>query len=124
MLMILIGGAVVFFLMPRMSAGYLGAYSFGTDLSSGFSDHVQLGQIGQIQQSNAVVMHIQIDGDSVGRYDLHWRGVTLADFDGHTWSNPRDQFILQHQPDNSFKVPRANRAPALCSRNRSWRAST
>ena len=108
MLMILFSGAIVFFLMPRMSTGYLGAYSFGTDLSSGFSDRVQLGQIGQIQQSNAVVMHIQIDGDWVGRYDLHWRGVSLADFDGHTWSNPREQIILQREPDNRFTVPRAN----------------
>jgi transglutaminase-like putative cysteine protease len=108
MLMILISGTAVFFLIPRMSAGYLGGYSFGTDLSSGFSDRVQLGQIGQIQQSNAVVMHIQIDGDAIGRYELHWRGVALADFDGHTWSNPRERFILQRQPDNRFPVPRAN----------------
>ncbi len=106
MLMILLAGAAVFFLLPRMSAGYLGGYSFGTDLSSGFSDRVRLGQIGQIQQSNAVVMHIQIDGDRVGRYDLHWRGVALADFDGSTWSNPRDQVVLQRRPDNSFEVPR------------------
>jgi transglutaminase-like putative cysteine protease len=106
MLMILISGAAVFFLMPRMSAGYLGGYSFGTDLSSGFSDRVQLGQIGQIQQSTAVVMHIQIDGDTVGRYDLHWRGLALANFDGHTWSNPGDKFTLQRLPGNSFGVPR------------------
>src|SRR6202034_1514773 len=64
MLMILIIGGGVFFVMPRMSAGYMGGYAFGSDLSSGFSDRVQLGQIGQIQQSNAVVMHIQIDGDT------------------------------------------------------------
>ncbi len=30
MLMILLCGALVFFLMPRMSAGYMGGYSFGT----------------------------------------------------------------------------------------------
>jgi len=106
MLMILISGAALFFVMPRMSAGYLGGYSFGTDFSSGFSDHVQLGQIGQIQQSNAVVMHIQIEGDTTGRYDLHWRGVSLANFDGHAWSNPREQFILTRQPDTSFALPR------------------
>lgn len=105
MLMILMGAAVVFFLMPRMSAGYLGGYSFGTDFSSGFSDHVQLGQIGQIQQSNAVVMHIQIDGDTVGRYDLHWRGVALANFDGHMWSNPREQFVLPRESETTFAVP-------------------
>ena len=102
MVMILIGAAVVFFVMPRMSAGYMGAYSFGTDLSSGFSDHVQLGQIGQIQQSGAVVMHIQIDGDTVGRSDLHWRGVTLSDFDGRTWSSPREQFILSAPTRQQF----------------------
>ena len=108
MLMILISGAAVFFIMPRMSAGYMGGYSFGSDLSSGFSDRVQLGQIGQIQQSTAVVMHIQIDGDTVGRYDLHWRGVALSKFDGTAWSNPREQSILLRQPDSSFRIPGSN----------------
>ena len=106
MLMILIGGAVLFFLMPRKQIGYLGGYAFGTDLSSGFSDRVQLGQIGEIQQSNTVVMHIQIDGDTLGRYDLHWRGVALSDFDGHTWSKPGKTFLLQRWADGSFAVPR------------------
>ncbi len=113
MLLILIGGTALFFIMPRMSAGYLGGYSFGTDISSGFSERVQLGQIGAIQQSNAVVMHIQIDGDNIGRYDLHWRGLALAEFDGHTWSSLRDQAVLDRQPDNSYSVPHAN--PALTS---------
>ncbi len=105
MLMIMAGAAVVFFVLPRMSAGYMGAYSFGTDFSTGFSDRVQLGQIGQIQQSNAVVMHVQIDGDKVGLYDLRWRGVALAEFDGHSWSNPRQQFVLQRGADNNFSIP-------------------
>ncbi|HEY6339464.1 MAG TPA: DUF3488 and transglutaminase-like domain-containing protein [Candidatus Sulfotelmatobacter sp.] len=104
MAMILLGAAGVFFLLPRMSAGYMGGYSFGTDLSTGFSDRVQLGQIGQIQQSNAVVMHVQIDGDKVGRYELHWRGVSLSVFDGHGWSNPRQQVILDPQL-GTFAIP-------------------
>jgi protein-glutamine gamma-glutamyltransferase len=104
-LMTLLGATAVFFLLPRMSAGYLGSYSFGTDLSTGFSDRVQLGRIGQIQQSNAVVMHIQIDGDQQGRYDLYWRGVALGEFDGSSWSNPREQYVLQRRVDGSFAVP-------------------
>src|SRR5271169_2837426 len=104
-LMILVGAAAVFFLLPRVSTGYLGGYSFGTDLSTGFSDRVQLGRIGQIQQSNAVVMHIQIDGDRQGRYALHWRGVALANFDGRNWSNPRQQIVLEHRGDDTFAVP-------------------
>ncbi|HZC24414.1 MAG TPA: DUF3488 and transglutaminase-like domain-containing protein [Candidatus Binatia bacterium] len=105
MILILVCGAALFFVMPRMSAGNLGGYSYGTDFSAGFSDHVQLGQIGQIQQSNAVVMHVKIDGDTIGRYDLHWRGVALANFDGHSWSSPQPQSLLQRQSDNSFAVP-------------------
>lgn len=105
MALIMVGGTALFFVMPRMSAGYLGGYSYGTDFASGFSDHVQLGQIGRIQQSNSVVMHIQIDGDTAGRYDLRWRGVSLANFDGHTWSNPRDQVLLRRQVDGTFGVP-------------------
>jgi transglutaminase-like putative cysteine protease len=108
MLMILIGGAAVFFVMPRMSAGYMGDYSFGTDFSTGFSDHVQLGQIGQIQQSNVVVMHIQIDDDKVGRYDLRWRGVALSNFDGTTWSNPREKLIVHENCCSITAVPQAN----------------
>ena len=103
--MILVGAAFLFFLLPRKPTGYFGGYSFGTDFSSGFSDRVQLGQIGRIQQSNAVVMHVQIDGDTQGRYDLHWRGVALADFDGYTWSKPREQFVLSRSPDSSFQIP-------------------
>ncbi|MGA8527725.1 MAG: transglutaminaseTgpA domain-containing protein, partial [Candidatus Sulfotelmatobacter sp.] len=104
-LMILIGAAAIFFLLPRMSAGYLGGYSFGTDFSTGFSDRVQLGGIGQIQQSNAVVMHIQIDGDRDGKYALAWRGVALANFDGKNWSNPRQQYVLYRDADGGFRIP-------------------
>jgi protein-glutamine gamma-glutamyltransferase len=103
--MILVVAAAVFFLLPRMSTGYLGGYSFGTDFSTGFSDRVQLGQIGQIQQSDAVVMHIQIAGDRGGQYALHWRGVALATFDGKNWSNPREQYMLERESDGSFVVP-------------------
>ena len=36
-------------------------------------------------------MHIQIEGDTVGRYDLRWRGVALSNFDGTSWFNPRER---------------------------------
>jgi len=118
MILILMSGAALFFVMPRMSAGNLGGYSYGTDFSAGFSDHVQLGQIGQIQQSNSVVMHVKIDGDTSGRYDLHWRGVALANFDGHSWSSPQAQSLLQRQSDSSFAIPTLDvpaRIPAFAS---------
>jgi protein-glutamine gamma-glutamyltransferase len=105
-LMILLGATAMFFVMPRrMYAGFLGNYSLGTDLSTGFSERVQLGGIGQIQQSNAVVMHIQIAGDKRGKHALHWRGVALANFDGRNWSNPAVQYDLQPEFGGSFPLP-------------------
>jgi len=107
-LFIFLVGAAIFFLLPRLSGSYLGDYALGGGIATGFSDHVRLGQIGEIQQSSSLVMHIQIDGDQRGFYDLKWRGVTLNLFNGTTWSNPHEQrfvqrnggqFVLTDQPD-------------------------
>ena len=114
-LMILVGAAAMFFLLPRMSAGYLGGYSFGNDFSTGFSDRVQLGGIGQIQQSNAVVMHIQIDGDTQGRLRpaLARRGAGEFRWQ-RTGRTRRSSSGLQREADGSFAVP--------CSAREHWRS--
>ena len=88
---ILVGAGAIFFVLPRLSGGFLSAYSPTGDISTGFSNRVELGRIGQIQQSNSVVMHIEIEGDKRGSHDLKWRGVALSLFDGRIWSNPLDQ---------------------------------
>src|SRR5271156_3770790 len=49
MLMILAGSFLIFFLLPRIAPRFLSSYSPTRDVSTGFSDHVQLGRIGQIQ---------------------------------------------------------------------------
>src|SRR5580698_1124341 len=93
-ILILLGATAIFFVLPRTSTGYLSAFARNHAFSTGFSDQVQLGQIGEIQQSNSLVMHIQIDGDTHGAYDLKWRGVTLNVFDGKTWFNPHAQHVV------------------------------
>ncbi len=101
-LAILLGATAIFFLLPRASAGYLGAYAPGNGISTGFSDTVELGRIGEIQQSGSLVMHIQIDGDEHGSFDLKWRGVALSNFDGRSWSNNRGQHPLIPQFGGQF----------------------
>jgi len=102
--LILAGASAIFFLLPRTSAGYLGSFASGSDMATGFSDRVQLGSIGQIQQSRSVVMHIQIDGDTRGTFDLKWRGVALSRFAGKVWSNPVEQYPILRQPDGRFPL--------------------
>ena len=85
---VVLGAAAIFFVLPRLSAGYLSAYAPRNEFVSGFSDHVQLGEIGRIKQSDTVVMHIEIEGDRGAYADLKWRGVALAEFNGKEWKNP------------------------------------
>ena len=79
-------GAVLFFLLPRVSAGYLGKTSFNPTLLSGFSDQVELGQIGEIKKSAAVVLRVET-GSPVNYPALRWRGNALAKFDGRRWTS-------------------------------------
>jgi protein-glutamine gamma-glutamyltransferase len=82
----IIGGALFFF-FPRFSAGYLGRTSLQPTLMSGFSDDVELGQIGEIKKNSAVVMRVRT-GKPVGYPTLRWRGIALSMFDGKRWSSP------------------------------------
>ena len=100
-----LGSSVIFFIMPRLSNGYLSAYAPRNALVSGFSDDVRLGEIGQIQQSDTVVMHIQIDGDTRGAHQLMWRGVALRTFDGTRWSNPQQAVRAFTSLDGRFDLP-------------------
>ncbi|HEY6254152.1 MAG TPA: DUF3488 and transglutaminase-like domain-containing protein [Candidatus Angelobacter sp.] len=84
----LVVAVVIFFVLPRMNmGGYLQSLGSQTDFVSGFSDTMNLGGIGRIQQSNAAVMHVQVLHGAFPR-DAKWRGVALANFDGHRWTNP------------------------------------
>jgi hypothetical protein len=105
--LILLAAAAIFFVLPRISSGYLSAFARSREISTGFSDRVQLGQIGEIQQSNSLVMHIQIDGDRHGAYDLKWRGVTLNLFDGKTWFNPHAEHVVPNLGSGRFLLSQA-----------------
>src|SRR6266704_3089863 len=77
---------IFFFLLPRVSAGYLGKTSFNPTLLSGFTDQVELGQIGEIKKSSAVVLRVET-GSPVNYPALRWRGNALANFDGRRWTS-------------------------------------
>ena len=78
-------GSVLFFFFPRFNAGYLGRASFNPSLMTGFTENVELGQIGEIKKNSAVVMRVQT-GKPIGYERLRWRGIALTNFDGRRWS--------------------------------------
>jgi protein-glutamine gamma-glutamyltransferase len=83
---IVLGGALFFF-FPRFSAGYLGRTSMQPSLMTGFTDDIELGQIGEIKRNPAVVMRVKT-GKLVPYAQLRWRGIALSTFDGKRWSTP------------------------------------
>ena len=79
-------GGMFFFFFPRFSAGYLGRVSFSPTLMTGFTEDVELGQIGEIKKSSAVVMRVETE-KPIGYEWLRWRGIALTTFDGKRWSS-------------------------------------
>jgi transglutaminase-like putative cysteine protease len=100
---LVIGGAI-FFLIPRFTAGYMSALNLQpSSLMSGFTENVELGEIGQIKKSSAVVMRIRVSGDPASAEAIHWRGIALTDFDGKRWSTPLpDTIIAERTPQGAY----------------------
>lgn len=79
----------LFFLLPRVGGAGLGANPGGVSTSSGFSDSVRLGGVGNIQQSDEVVMRVNIETPNADTSRMKWRGIALDTFDNRSWSRPK-----------------------------------
>lgn len=84
---IMLCATLIFFTLPRLSYGYLSRFSRQNPLVTGFSDNINLGAIGRIQQSSQVLMHVSIDGDNEGKNQFKLRGSVLTQFDGMRWQD-------------------------------------
>src|SRR5271157_734386 len=108
-------GSLLFFFFPRFSAGYLARGGFQPSLMSGFTDNVELGQIGEIKQNTSVVMRVRT-GSPINYPMLRWRGIALSNFDGKRWSNSEPNRQIQSPAQDGwinlasrkdFEAPRA-----------------
>lgn len=96
-------GLALFFVIPRFTTGYLSAMNLQPGLMTGFSDNVELGAIGRIQQSSSVVMRIRVDGNANLAADIHWRGIVLTNFDGERWYTPsHDQTLVPRDANDEY----------------------
>ena len=97
---ILVMTAGLFFFLPRTArAAFQHLVSHRYHLA-GFSDHVSLGEIGEIKKENLLVMHIKMDHPKDRSLALKWRGAALTEFNGRAWFNrPAPGQLLR--PDES-----------------------
>ncbi|MDT7778251.1 MAG: hypothetical protein QOC99_763 [Acidobacteriota bacterium] len=91
----------IFFITPRAAESVL-SMPGGTAQTGfvGFSDHVTLGDIGRLNESNQLVMRVRVEGPSQARAQgLRWRGIALDHFDGRHWSQTSDTAQSYTAPD-------------------------
>jgi transglutaminase-like putative cysteine protease len=97
----------LFFLLPRTAEAAFSRLIAHRVFLPGFSNQVNLGDIGEIKTSSRPVMHIRIDSAlAVG--PLKWRGTALSDFDGKRWTNPnpnRQPEIIPVEHDHVVLAP-------------------
>ena len=94
LLTLIIGcGTPLFFALPRVSSAGLGGTSNSLSGMTGFSDSVKLGEIGELLQSDQVVLRARLE-NSQGKDPrfLKWRGVALDNFDNKSWSKSKTEY--------------------------------
>ena len=80
----------IFFMLPRVGGAGLGGNQRGLSTSTGFSDRVKLGGIGNIQQNDEIVMRVRAESDTDKLGEQYFRGVALDTFDNRSWSKSRN----------------------------------
>jgi protein-glutamine gamma-glutamyltransferase len=96
----LVVGAFIFLILPRFSGGYMSGLNMQPTMITGFSDDVELGEIGEIKKSSMVVMRVTVDGGFLAAHGVHWRGVALTKFDGKRWYNEPHEPVTLSSPED------------------------
>ena len=97
---------VIFFVIPRVTAGFY-QKGYGENIrTSGFSDTVDLGSFGPIKRDRSVVMRVELPdrpAHELGR--LYVRGMAFDRYDGRSWANQlTHRRSLSENPTETFTL--------------------
>lgn len=118
LILIIVFGAPLFFALPRIGSAGLGNSPLKHSNMTGFSDSVNLGEIGSLLQNDEIVLRARIDKtDEKNLGALHWRGVALDKFDNKRWSKSltgfKDSFVKLERGFFLIDYPQANAATTI-----------
>jgi transglutaminase-like putative cysteine protease len=92
----------LFPLLPRVRSGAIFDRSFGVPVAtSGFSERVELGDIGRIRLDPTRVMRVTtVEGSVPAASERYWRGLAFDRFDGRRWQvTPPGRMPVQGDPE-------------------------
>ena len=97
--------ACLFFILPRTAEAAFAHLVAHRVFLPGFSNQVNLGDIGEIKTSSRPMMHVRVwSTQAIG--PLKWRGAALGDFDGKRWTNPsRHQELIPVESGHASLAP-------------------
>ena len=97
----------IFFLIPRIGAGFFQRDRVDLIRTSGFSEKVDLGVIGAVKLDPTVVMRVELpDQKAPNPEGLYFRGAAYDTYDGRSWANRlATRRLLGRTPDGGFMVP-------------------
>jgi transglutaminase-like putative cysteine protease len=103
-LVLLLSSMAVFFLFPRLGLGFFSAQTRRSTAVSGFSDSIQLGHFGNIQDSEKVVLRVEFpDGRVVGDGTIRLTGITFETYTGNGWEKGQPKtWLLKPDVDSFF----------------------
>lgn len=78
--------ALLFLVFPRLP-GPLWSLPEDAMASTGLSDSMSPGDIGQLSQSDDVAFRVEFDGRIPVPGERYWRGPVLSEFDGRNWTS-------------------------------------
>jgi transglutaminase-like putative cysteine protease len=97
---------MIFILIPRTSQRFLVKSHAKGIKTTGFSEKVDFGSIGDIKLDPTVVMRVEMDRDVPL---LYWRGLALDYFDGRSWRNTREGKNRAIRDDDEFRIEQCDK---------------
>ncbi len=107
-LALLVSSMLIFVLFPRLGLGFFSAQTRRGNPITGFSDSLELGHFGTLEDSSRIVMRLEFPGPKEERPSiagLKLRGVSFESYDGRAWSRrPSRAEALAKGADDFFEV--------------------
>jgi hypothetical protein len=78
-------GFLFFFIIPHYGIGYFGTRTRSAERETGFSERVDLGDIGKVKKSSRIVMRVELPFTFRHGESLRYRGMVFDRYDGLSW---------------------------------------
>ncbi|HEY0427670.1 MAG TPA: DUF3488 and transglutaminase-like domain-containing protein [Pyrinomonadaceae bacterium] len=112
--LIIVVATPLFFAFPRVGGAGFGKNQNSFSSITGFSSSVNLGEIGQLKQSDEIVMRARVENSKGNNLNsTRWRGVALDTFDNRTWSRASEPDRDLRNESGVFRIEYAKDADSI-----------